>query len=243
MRKCEDVIVHVVGTGSKGNGYLVEVGNSKIILDAGVLPQKMRKANKNKIADIDAIFVTHSHFDHAKYLEDYVGLGVRLIYGTDEIETEKFIAFGEYQEHDVPCRGYSIFYPQYNIMLHYITDTKSIQVSKELLKKACKHYWLVECNYTDELMHKNDYELGASVAFRNQRTRETHMSDKTLLKFFKRNSVQADGVLILHCSSTNFDKKQFCKDWAEIHKSQMKIVENGSKYVLHGKSIRKEEVI
>ena len=66
-QKCETIKIAVVGTGSKGNAYLVQVGDSKLLLDAGMPAAKVRPFNQNKIADINAMLVTHAHNDHSKY--------------------------------------------------------------------------------------------------------------------------------------------------------------------------------
>ncbi len=237
-KKCETVHISVVGTGSKGNAYLVTVGDSKILLDAGVPTATIRKYNNNKITDIDAFFVTHSHDDHAKYLEDLMNMGVRLIYTTDCVNCGKFVAYGDWQKHDVPCRGYAIDFPDKGIMLHYITDTIEPIVSQEYLKADCRHYWIIECDYTEETMQYNDEHESAAVALRNARTREMHLSYKTVINFFKREDVPADAVLFVHKSELNFDYKVFCAEWhKELPRISMAVAENGARFEMCGKRI------
>lgn len=239
-QKCETVKIAVVGTGSKGNAYLVQVGDSKLLLDAGVPMAKIRKFNNNRICDIDAMLVTHAHNDHAQYMQEIMNNGVRLIYCVDEIDCNKFIVRGEYQNHDIECRGYSINFPSKDIMLHYITDTVEPIVSAEYLRDDRRHYWIIECDYTEETMAYNDEHESASVALRNARTRETHLSDKTVIDFFKRDDIPADAILFVHKSELNFDGKLFVKEWrSALPKLGMDIAENGAKYEMHGKKIER----
>lgn len=237
-QKCETIKIAVVGTGSKGNAYLVQVGESKLLLDAGMPAAKVRKFNDNKLADIDAMLVTHAHNDHSAFMQEFMNMGVRLIYSTDEIDCGKFKVYGEYQKHDVECRGYHVDFPDKGIMLHYITDTVEPIVSAEYLHTDCRHYWIIECDYTEETMRYNDEHESANVAMRNQRTRETHLSDRTVIDFFKREDVSADAILFVHKSALNFDYKLFNSEWNKVHpRLSMAVAENGARYEMHGKRI------
>lgn len=239
-QKCETVKIAVVGTGSKGNAYLVQVGDSKILLDAGMPAAKVRKFNNNKIADIDAFFITHTHDDHCKYIDDYLKMGIRFIYSETPVECEKFTIYPDMQFHDIPCRGYSIDFPQYGIMLHYITDTAAICVSKEYLHTPNRrHYWIVECDYCEETMDYNDQNESASVVLRNMRTRDTHLSDRRVIDYFKQEyEVFADAILFVHRSFLNFDNMLFRREWRnQLPKLSMEIAENGARYEMHGKNI------
>lgn len=237
-QKCETVKIAVVGTGSKGNAYLVQVGDSKLLLDAGMPAAKVRKFNNNKIADIDAFLVTHTHDDHCKYIDEYMNMSIRLIYGVDPIKCEKFTVFPDLQFHDILCRGYSIDFSRQKIMLHYITDTVVPIVSAEYLRGDCRHYWIIECDYTEETMAYNDEHESASVTLRNARTRETHLSDKTVIEFFKRDDIPADAILFVHRSFLNFDNMLFRREWRnQLPKLSMEIAENGAKYEMCGKNI------
>ena len=59
----------ILGSGSKGNGTLVEVGKTLVLLDCGFtiaqVEQRMARLNKTP-DDLSAIVVTHEHGDHIK---------------------------------------------------------------------------------------------------------------------------------------------------------------------------------
>jgi len=57
-----------LGSGSRGNALVVEVGSTRVLLDAGFGPREMtrRLARQGLVpADIAAVLVTHEHADHA----------------------------------------------------------------------------------------------------------------------------------------------------------------------------------
>ena len=58
-----------IGSGSTGNSIYIEIGPHRILVDMGIGFKKIRDALNRydrNIEDIDAIFVTHGHYDHVK---------------------------------------------------------------------------------------------------------------------------------------------------------------------------------
>jgi phosphoribosyl 1,2-cyclic phosphodiesterase len=77
-----------LGSGSRGNGTLVELGDSLILVDCGfTLKQTERRLARLDVrpGDLDAILVTHEHSDHAggvAALAHRYGVPVYASYGT-----------------------------------------------------------------------------------------------------------------------------------------------------------------
>lgn len=228
----ENVVVNVVNSGSDGNAYIVSVANTKFMLDAGMPIDKIRKANNNKLRDIKYIFISHSHKDHLKDMKELTNIGVRYIYSAGVIDYKDMVVCGTEQNHDITCYGYSLDFPEEHIMIHYYTDTAKININPNFIKMDREHYWIVECNYTNETMIYNDNHESTQVVLRNIRTRETHLSDNKIIDFFKRKDIKVNGVLFIHQSRLNFDKQLF-KDKIEQQFSTLsyKIAKNGSKYI------------
>lgn len=66
--------VFILGSGSSGNGLLVEAGGARLLLDAGIGPKvaarKMRELGGDLFPrGVDAIIVTHHHGDHFSHAE------------------------------------------------------------------------------------------------------------------------------------------------------------------------------
>jgi len=61
--------VHSLGSGSAGNSMLVQAGGTRILLDAGIsVLQLQKRLSKFRVSlrDLDALFLTHEHGDHAR---------------------------------------------------------------------------------------------------------------------------------------------------------------------------------
>lgn len=61
----------IIGSGSKGNMTYIEVGETKILLDAGIslLSAKKRISDESvDLANIQAVIITHEHGDHVNFL-------------------------------------------------------------------------------------------------------------------------------------------------------------------------------
>jgi phosphoribosyl 1,2-cyclic phosphodiesterase len=59
----------LLGSGSEGNATLVEGGGARILLDAGLGPRQLAERLQSAgvdPADLDAVFVSHEHGDHAR---------------------------------------------------------------------------------------------------------------------------------------------------------------------------------
>ncbi len=66
--------VYVIGSGSTGNAALVEVGETRVLVDAGLSPKVIaRRLHEMGVElfprSVDAIVISHQHGDHAGHLE------------------------------------------------------------------------------------------------------------------------------------------------------------------------------
>lgn len=223
-----DVSLFCIATGSTGNAYLLQIGEDKVLLEAGVPLGLVRKANRNRVSDIKAVFVTHEHADHFKYAAAYakqMALPVYIPSGFFQQDVKILsrqlyplstwrrlpgtqISFkAEAQEHDAPTVGLS--FRAGDTIIHYVTDSRAIHISPDT--EQGKAFWIVECNYTEQRMRRLENEESYSLAMRNVRTRDTHLSDKALAEYFSEH--KADGVLLVHTSAENFDPKEFAEVW------------------------------
>src|SRR4029077_13384197 len=83
-----------IGSGSKGNCLVAEVGSTRVLLDCGLSPRETEK-RLAKIglapSDIAGILVTHEHDDHAGQAYPFAaqhGITVWLTYGTQAAMAE-----------------------------------------------------------------------------------------------------------------------------------------------------------
>jgi len=85
-----------LGSGSEGNGLVVEAGGSRVMIDCGfgVRDTAARLARIGLVpGDIDAIVVTHEHTDHVGGVAAFASkhaIAVWLTFGTMTIGGERF---------------------------------------------------------------------------------------------------------------------------------------------------------
>lgn len=61
--------IHILASGSTGNTILVEMGNIKILVDAGISCRRIERglaALGIRAGDLDGVLITHEHVDHIK---------------------------------------------------------------------------------------------------------------------------------------------------------------------------------
>ena len=169
--------IAVLGSGSKGNSTYVDLGNKKILIDAGFSYNKIRErlADINvDIKEINAVFITHDHTDHTyglkvllnkikpvlfihKEVENAV-LGSK--YENSEYLTDKILFDGATitlvpTSHDaVASTGYLI--EKDGESLVYITDTGYIN-HRYLKLITNKNYYIFESNHDTEMLKKGPY--------------------------------------------------------------------------------------
>ena len=138
-----------VGTGSKGNCYLLKRDNDKIIaLDCGVPWKKVMVATKFRPSDIDLALVTHSHSDHARYMGDFVANGIETV--TTSNKARKILRKGEVDivpfevPHDVLCYGFLIRVDGRTIV--YMTD---FGYCKYTFKSWKVDTFIIACNHNE----------------------------------------------------------------------------------------------
>lgn len=234
--------IKVIGSGSKGNCYLVNINNTKILLEAGLPFKKIQQAMKFKLRDIEACLVTHEHMDHAKSVKELMEAGVdcymtrgtaeslevvghRLNYFSKDTNDDycwKFfnrLAIKPFEAiHDV-SEPVSFFIEDVNTKesLVFITDTAYLKY----IIPDCD-YLMIECNYIKSVLDKKVKDEKIHVSLRN-RIVKNHMSLETLIKALK----QADfkklkKIYILHLSDSNSDENIILE---EVQKATGVIVE------------------
>ncbi|QSO50899.1 MBL fold metallo-hydrolase [Alicyclobacillus curvatus] len=77
----------VLASGSSGNSVYIKSESTKILLDAGIsgkqLSERMASSSDAKLADIDALLITHEHIDHVRGLRQVVKQSKAKVYTTE----------------------------------------------------------------------------------------------------------------------------------------------------------------
>ena len=62
----------ILGSGSTGNGYVLQTEHEALVIECGMPRQDCLAALGYSTAKVQGCLVTHEHGDHAKYIEDYL---------------------------------------------------------------------------------------------------------------------------------------------------------------------------
>lgn len=220
------MILHILNTGSKGNGYILQAQDECLIIDAGASYTDACYHLGVKPKNLRGVLLSHAHNDHTAFALDYMKRGIdtyalqetitdlklrnkqtSAFYFAHPIRYKERFKVGGYQiyplpmVHDCPCAGYLIYHEEMGTML-FATDTEYIpQVVPNV------NHLVIECNYTDSLL---DYNMQNGITPQGLRGRllHTHMEQRTTEKAIEAHKGEKlQNVVLIHASGNNLDKK------------------------------------
>lgn len=223
--------LYIAASGSKGNCYILDNGQDKLLLDCGVSLKEIKKALDFDL-NVRACLLTHIHADHSKSAKDLMGCGIDVYssFGTHTAldsgrnhravhcsNLKTFLA-GSFQvmpftvEHDcIEPFGYVIQDMVSGQRVLFATDTAYLRFNF----KKIDHY-LIECNYDDETIAQNA-QKGSLDEFRYKRIVESHMGLNTLIEAIKSHKSTPKTITLIHLSDQNInEKKASSKIYAEF---------------------------
>lgn len=196
-------MIKCLGSGSKGNGWIIDDGREVLIVDCGVPVKEMKIAIDFEISRVVGCIVSHCHKDHAGYISQYEGCGLKVYKPYETVD--RVIRFGSFLiqsfplVHDVPCFGFLI--SNYRIgRILYATDTEYIRYRFKNL-----NYVIVEANYANELL---DDDLDDTT--KRTHVLRGHMELQTTLRFLRQNANEFTKMVVLsHLSNENANRDMF----------------------------------
>lgn len=221
------ISVRSVGSSSRGNCHIVSIAaDYNIMLDAGIPLRELWKQGM-AIRSIRAAFITHSHGDHSKAVEELLKLGVPC-YMLRETAGELGVASNHYVkllpedgfvrfegetpwivrafrlEHDVPCVGFYLCVG--NERLVYITDTYYCRYTFKDLTHI-----LVEANYSVDILNQR-YMTSEMHSKMRKRLLHSHFSIDNAIEWLLANDLsKVKEIRLLHLSDNNSDADLFIR--------------------------------
>jgi len=223
----------VIGSGSKGNSYLLESPTGTLILDAGMKYEDIQKSLSFDFSKVCGCLVSHEHGDHSKSVKDILkaGIDVFMSDGTAKVLDVKHhrlftvhdgaggqFTVGDFTvlpfktEHDASePLGYLIYYKPTGEKILFATDTYYIRNRFNGLD-----YILCECNYCKDTLDAN-IEAGHISREMKNRLLESHFSLEHVKEFLSANDLSRVKVIVLlHLSSANSDAKRMVREIEEL---------------------------
>lgn len=220
--------VHVLGSSSRGNGYVFQAKKECLIVECGCKLIDAKKALNFKINGIVGAVVTHEHGDHAKYVHEYLNAGIRVLalpdvfkslqftHGAVNLTPKKSYRLGGFKlfalkvVHDVPCVAYVINHPEMGTAL-IATDA----ITLPYLLKGVNHIF-IEANYSDEILSEN-IENGRVPFEMRCRLLNSHMEIEETKKIISSlNSPKLENVVLIHLSDGNSNADRFQQEVKDI---------------------------
>lgn len=222
------MLLRVISTGSGGNCYLLEDDTGVLVLDAG-LPIRKIIPHIRDMRKVCGCVVTHEHNDHAKGAYDMAMRGVKVFCSTgtaQEIENGKglrmmnaiqglvpiqlgaFTIMGFQTQHDAAEPfGFLIRNTRTGETAVYATDTYYLRYTFPNV-----NYWIVECNYCDEIL-ESEVDCGEISGGLRKRLKESHMSLKRLKDALKANDLsQTRKIVLIHLSDARSDEERMIRE-------------------------------
>ena len=214
----------VIGSSSKGNGYVIHDEEEALVIEAGVSLAKLMQAVSFNRKKIVGCLVTHEHGDHAKHSEKYLNNGIKVYMskGTSKalnlktyskpviliphimtkIGNFNVLPFGV--EHDVAePLGFLINHKKIGNVL-FLTDS----YYTEFKFKNLNHV-IVEANFCNEIINKR-FANGSLHPCVYYRLFKSHMSIQSTLELLADNDLTAvKNIILIHLSDKNSDANSF----------------------------------
>lgn len=216
--------IEILASGSTGNAYIVSEGEKSILIECGLTYKKLMELSGYRLSGVDFCIISHEHKDHCKAWEDMCSSGITM--AMSEGTYYELVPYSErvygkritvmYSEKAFKLKGWRIlpFSVQHDAAdpvgfliespggrrLCYATDTYYIKYNF-----VGVHYWMVECNYSEELLEKNDIN-----EYVKHRIRMSHFEYENVKTFFTHQDLSnTEAIYLIHLSSNNSDETLF----------------------------------
>ena len=216
------VKITILGSGSSGNSYLIELKESVFLIEAGIAFQNIKIALNFNISKLKFVISLHQHFDHSKYIKEYMKFGIPVymnketakVHSIDNnpfcniFENLKTFNIGDFKlhlfplHHDVVCSGLYISHNELGNLV-YISDSFYCKYTFPNI-----NYFLIEANYSEEILEKN-IQKGLNVSHA-RRVLQSHFEIKQTIETLKANDLShVKAIVLLHLSDGNSNANQF----------------------------------
>lgn len=220
------------GSGSSGNGYLIDDGKTQLMIECGVSLKKIQQAMRFNFSKVAGCLISHEHRDHCKYVSQFIdstGIDFYSTQGTFEGMSEDQVL--HIQANDYYRFNFVEYKKTTKIGTWYVTPFETEHDAKEpcgfLIDSAAGDrlvfitdsyyvrykfpnitYMMIEANYSKEIIDQ-DMTTGFDLK-RKSRLLESHFDFGRTLDFIKTNkSNQLQEVWLLHLSDSNSNEQKF----------------------------------
>lgn len=221
--------VYCLASGSSGNSYAVDDGESVLLLEAGLPASRIMQGYLDLLPRCAGCLITHEHQDHTKGAASLCSRGIDLYmtagtqhalgdfkcpYRIHTIWALKQFLIGSWivlpfgTEHDAAeSVGFLLASTVTHEKVLFATDTYYIKY-----RFSGVSVFMLECNYSMAILKEN-IKSGAVPASQKDRLLHSHFSLEHLIDFFKTAGLSmAQQIYLLHASYRNGDRDLFQRE-------------------------------
>ena len=213
-------VLKIIGSGSKGNGYVIECSEESIVIELGVSYKDLLK--NTDLTSVSAALVSHKHADHfsKSTAKHFSKLHIPVFSNNDVAEYAKDIAQVNVCEkgrqynsggfsfqpiplnHSVENTGYIIKHEEIGKLV-FVTDTSDFRYR---IKDV--NHWIIEANYDPSIVIDN--KLSPEGTRSNY---SDHLSKQQCIDALKENLFEGTrSITLIHLSDDNSNAEDFKKD-------------------------------
>ena len=212
-------------SGSGGNLYTIEDGETKLLLEAGLSWKNVRQLLDFRTHELDGCLSSHFHGDHSKGIADVMKAGIpvyantevfehyglldhhraHVIKAREQFKINTFTIMPFDVDHDVPNLGF-LFCNKEGERFAYITDGPYSRYRFNNLVGVA-----IEVNFDKQTLKEN-LRQGVVDSYLYQRLLKTHLGLETAVEFFRQNDLsKLREVRVLHISDRNANEERIKK--------------------------------
>jgi len=197
-------MIKVVGSSSAGNGYIIEDGDKTYCIEAG-MPLQSILAKANYIPEW--VFVSHKHGDHAKYIQQYINAGIKVI-TNKQVRREYGLTILDIADdhrvvradvvHDPSVDTQCMIFESNSVKVGFFTDCMGINLPQV---KGLTHL-LIETNWSNHTINDDLYH--------SARSRSVHQSLEQAIIYINNMDInRLQDVYLIHLSDDNASPTMF----------------------------------
>lgn len=219
------MIIKTLATGSTGNSYMIDDGNTRLLIELGIRFKQIQQVLNFETSKIAGCLISHSHKDHCKGVQGAldssmdvymskatkgeVGIEhnrIRLFENKQQFRIGSFTILPFDVKHDVENHGFLIQSDNGKRLL-FATDTYYVRYRFPAL-----NYIMIEANYSESILAYNENQGYIHPALA-RRIRASHFSLENVLEFLRVNDLsKVEEIHLLHLSNSNSDEQLFKKE-------------------------------
>lgn len=219
--------IEILGSGSDGNCYIINDGETNLMIDCGIPMQEIKVKTNFFETPIDGCLITHSHGDHILSASDLMKHGIQCYMSmttlreshiesnllkarSTQIKHNKEIEIGTFtvrplqMNHDVHCLGFLIYSSVTKEKLFFATDTCYIRYVIPPVD-----YIMIESNYDLDILNTR-IQGGETDMVAKDRLIKAHMSIGTAIDWLEsQNLSKCRRIYLMHLSEGSSNEKEF----------------------------------